>query len=258
MTVSQFVMADSGSEPRFRLKFVPLLVTILLGLGITLGSAIAAQLLGRALHLPSPRESILLFLYVQHGFQLLLALLAIVVLKFWLVPADYGLHWPRGKTYIVPAVLWGVIFATLVAAIGSWLDIALHVKSTQAFLITRNNVWGWAGFEGVYVGPTEEIPFRALLVTYLATAMPGKLYIGRFNMNWAGIIVALLFALAHIETFWTSNWVGASVQQVYALAWGIAYAYWLEKSKSIVAPIIAHNISDGITVVFWALGIFQA
>jgi uncharacterized protein len=260
MTVSEseprFTAAES--EPRFRLKFVPLLVTVLLGLGLTLGSAIAAQLLGRALHLPSPKESMLSFLFVQHGFQLLLALLAIAVFKFWLVPADYGLHWPRGKTYILPAILWGVIFATLVAAGASWLDVALHIPPTHELGITRQNVWGWAVFEGAYVGPTEEIPFRALLVTYLATTMPGKLHIGRFNMNWAGIIVALLFALAHVGTFWMANWVDALVQQFYAVTWGLAYAYWLEKSKSVVAPIIAHNISDGITVAFWALDVFQA
>lgn len=246
------------TEPRFRLKLVPLLVTILLGAVLTLGSAIAAQILGKVLHLPSAQESVLLFLYVQHGFQLLFALIAIAVLKFWLVPADYGLHWPRGRTYILPAILWGVVFATLVAAGGSWLDTALHLKATQEFTITRDNVWGWAAFEGLYVGPTEEIPFRALLVTYLAATMPGKLHIGRFNMNWAGIIVALLFALAHVQSFWMVSWQDALIQQLYAVTWGILYAYWLEKSQSIVAPIIAHNISDGITILFWALGIFQA
>ena len=29
------------------------------------------------------------------------------------------------------------------------------------------------------------------------------------------------------------------------------------KSQSILAPILAHEVSDGITVVSWALGIFQ-
>ncbi|MHB1873004.1 MAG: hypothetical protein ACYCT1_19480 [Steroidobacteraceae bacterium] len=37
---------------------------------------------------------------------------------------------------------------------------------------------------------------------------------------------------------------------------GVLYAYWLEDSQNIVAPILAHKASDGITVVFWALGIF--
>ena len=238
------------TEPPFRLKLVPLLVTVLLGAVLTLGSAIAAQILGKVLHLPTAQESVLLFLYVQHGFQLLFALIAIAVLKFWLVPADYGLHWPRGKTYILPAILWGVVFATLVAAGGSWLDTALHLKATQEFTITRDNVWGWAAFEGLYVGPTEEIPFRALLVTYLAATMPGKIRYRGYEMNVAGIVVAAIFALAHVTNFWDRPFLEALGQQVYAFALGVLYAYWLEKSKSVLAPILGHNVSDGTEYVF--------
>ena len=87
--------------------------------------------------------------------------------------------------------------------------------------------------------------------------MPGKLRFGRFSINGAGVVVALLFALAHLQTFWVENPVDALIQQGYAFMLGVLYAYWLEKSRSIIAPILAHNCSDGITTVFWALGIFQ-
>jgi len=33
-------------------------------------------------------------------------------------------------------------------------------------------------------------------------------------------------------------------QQLYAFALGVLYAYWFEKSKSVVAPIVGHNVSD--------------
>jgi membrane protease YdiL (CAAX protease family) len=101
-------------------------------------------------------------------------------------------------------------------------------------------------FEAAYVGPTEEIPFRALLVTYLINTMPGRLRIGRWNMQWAGIIVAVLFALLHASNFSLRAWPLALGQQFYAFALGVLYAYWLEKSGSIVAPIIGHNVSDGV------------
>jgi membrane protease YdiL (CAAX protease family) len=252
-------MHPDATGPGLRLKFVPLLVTVLLGLALTIGSALAAALFSRVLHLPSPKQSLLPFLYVQHGFQLLFALIGIAALKKWYAPADYGLHWPRGKRYFLPALLWGLALATAVNAGSAWLDVLLHVKQTTGDIVyTHQNIWGWAIFEWIYVGPTEEIPFRALLVTYLATAMPGKLRIGRFTMNWAGILVALLFALAHVHSFWTESLLDALIQQGYAFALGVLYAYWLEKSRSIVAPILAHNVSDGLTVAFWALGIFQS
>jgi len=31
---------------------------------------------------------------------------------------------------------------------------------------------------------------------------------------------------------------------LYAFALGVLYAYWLEKSQSVVAPIVGHNVSD--------------
>ena len=36
-------------------------------------------------------------------------------------------------------------------------------------------------------------------------------------------------------------------QQIYAFALGILYAYWREKSGSLLAPIIGHNVSDGVS-----------
>ena len=35
------------------------------------------------------------WLYVQHSVMFVFALLAIWILKKWLVPADYGIHWPK-------------------------------------------------------------------------------------------------------------------------------------------------------------------
>jgi membrane protease YdiL (CAAX protease family) len=64
-------------------------------------------------------------------------------------------------------------------------------------------------------------------------------------MHVAGVILALLFALAHLTSFWQENFFIALGQQVYAFALGILYAYWREKSDSLLAPFVGHNASDG-------------
>lgn len=235
---------DTQSEPRFRLKPVPILVTAALGYGLPILGAYCAFYCSKILHTPGPHGPTLPWLYMQHGFQLLVALPVIAILKFKLVPADYGLHWPRGKSHILPAILWGAFFGVLMTVVDYAPQLLTHTKPDPGFPLTPGNIWGWLFFEGVYVGPTEEIPFRALLVTYLATTMPGRLAIGRFNMRWAGIIVALIFALLHINSFHTRPWPEALGQQCYAFALGVIYAYWLEKSNSVVAPIVGHNVSD--------------
>lgn len=235
---------ETPAEPRFRLKIVPILVAAALGLVIPFGAAYLAYACSLLFHTASPIGPAVQWLYMQHAWQLVLALIAIAVLKYRFVPADYGLHWPRAKTYIWPAVVWGIFFAVLMTLVDYAPQLIAHTRPDPGFPLTRSNVWAWSIFEGIYVGPTEEIPFRALIVTYLAATMPGKLRMGRFNMNWAGIVAAVIFALLHATNFGVRHWPQAVGQQIYAFALGVLYAYWLEKSGSILAPIIGHNIGD--------------
>lgn len=234
---------DSEANLRFRPRLFPLLIATLLGGGLPIVAAYIAHFSSRYLHTPSPDGPTLAWLCVHHAFQLLLALIAIAIVKHF-VPADYGLHWPRGKTYIGAAIVWGAFFGVLMTVVDYAPHLIAQTKPDPGFPLTLANVWGWLFFEGVYVGPTEEIPFRALVVTYLATTMPGKLRLGRFEMNWAGVIAAVIFSLLHATNFSLRGWPEALGQQVYAFALGVLYAYWLEKSNSVVAPIIGHNVSD--------------
>jgi hypothetical protein len=231
-----------------RLKLIPLLVLIAMGVGIPLLAVTLTDLCSKWLHTPgrTPNGFTLGWIYIQHTVGFVLSLLTIGILKKWFVPADYGVHWPRQKTYILTAVLWGAFFGVLMTVVDFAPEILAHTKPHLDYPLTTSNAASWLFFEWVYVGPTEEVPFRALLVTYLIATMPGKFRFGRFEMNWAGLLVALLFALLHANNFATRPWPQALGQQFYAVALGVLYAYWLEKSRSVVAASIGHNVSDGL------------
>ncbi len=230
--------------PRLRLKPVPLLVTAALAVGVPLAGVLMTSWAGSLLHVHTQFGMNLSWIYLQHAGQVIVALLVIAILKYRLVPADYGLHWPRGKTYVWPAILWGVFFGVLMTVVDYAPQLLTHAGINSTGPASPAGFWAWTFFEGVYVGPTEEIPFRALLVTYLIATMPGKLRVGRFEMSWAGIIVAVMFALLHANNFATRPWPLALGQQFYAFALGVSYAYWLEKSRSVLAPSIGHNVGD--------------
>jgi uncharacterized protein len=232
------------NAPRLRLKLVPLLVTVALAVGVPIAGGLMTAAAGSLLHLHVQVGANLPWLYMQHAGQLIVALLVIAILKYRFVPADYGLHWPHGKTYVWPAIFWGVLFGILMTAVDYAPQLLTHARINATAPATSASFWGWTVFEGLYVGPTEEIPFRALLVTYLIATMPGKLRIGRFEMSWAGVIVAVMFALLHATSFATRAWPLALGQQVYAFALGVLYAYWLEKSRSVLAASIGHNVGD--------------
>ena len=233
----------SAHPERFWLTRVtlPVAATVALSIAVPYAASALAHLALRLIQ--SAPVSILAWLYVQHGFQLLLALLAIAILRRR-VPADYALHWPRPKTYFAEPMVGGAFFGVLMTVVDYAPQLLAHIPPVLDYKLTTPNVSGWLFFEGVYVGPTEEIPFRALLVTFLAATMPGRIRVGRFEMNWAGVVVAVIFALLHATNFATRPWPLALGQQLYAFALGVLYAYWLEKSRSIVAPIIGHNVSD--------------
>ena len=235
--------SQSNSVKRVSKVLLAVVFVIVLGLGLPILAAVIEQTLSHRFPVPSMSGPTLNWLYAQHALQTLLALVAIFLIKRFF-HFDAGLRWPPAKTYIWPAILWGVFFGVLMTVVDYAPDLMARNPMNLGFPVTRDAIYGWTFFEGVYVGPTEEILFRSLLVGYLIAAMPGKLKLGRYDMSWGGIVVAAIFALAHVASCVTRPSWAAAGQQVYAFALGVLYAYWFEKSRSVVAPIVGHNVGD--------------
>jgi len=183
--------------------------------------------------------------YVNHAVMLLIALALIA----WLSKghaSEYGLQWPKGKPYVLSALAWGAFFGVLMTLVDYLPQILQHRPPPENLSLTVASLAGWFGFEGIFVGFTEEIPFRGLLQTFLMQRTSGRVRLWKFDMHIAGVILALLFALAHVPRFWTENFWPAIGQQIYGFALGILYAYWREKSGSLAGSIIGHNVSDGV------------
>lgn len=227
-----------------KLRVVPILVTILIGFGIPILAALLIEVIEHFVHLPDRPNMPWQNLYYHHAIQLVLSLLAIMFLKPFL-RGDHGLHMPREKSYVGAAIMWGVFFGLLMTVVDYAPQILAHKPpSDQPYPLTPLNIGGWLTFEGIFVGPSEEVLFRGLLVTYLMTAIPGRVFFRNYDVSAGGVIVAVIFALAHIGSFITRPFGMALGQMIYAFALGVFYAYWFEKSKSLLAPIIGHNVSD--------------
>lgn len=148
---------EPQSDVRFRLKLVPIVVAALLGFGLPYLAAYSAYISSRYLHAPSPGGPTLPWLYSHHAFQLLLALIAIAVVKHF-VPADYGLHWPRGKTYIAQPFFWGAFFGVLMTVVDYAPYLFAGTKPDPGFPLSPANVWGWLFFEGCLRRPNGGDP----------------------------------------------------------------------------------------------------
>ncbi len=161
-------------------------------------------------------------LFVDHAVMTLVAVALIAMLSKGRM-GEYGLQKPQGKSYVPASIAWGIFFGVLMT-VADYVPSLLAHKPSEGYALTPVNITGWLVFEFVYVGFTEEIPFRGLLQTFLMQRTTGRIRIGSYDMHAAGVVLAVLFALAHVSNFWVRPFWAALSQQVYAIALGILYA----------------------------------
>lgn len=237
-------MNDIRSDASFRFRLLPVGVACVLAFAIPYIAQEVVDTARHYSHLIPGFANRLGWLTAQHTVLLILTLIAIWIAQR-VVPADYGMHMSRGKTYVLPAILWGTAFGVLLALVHYAPSLLADTVPKLDYPPTMGNLLGWLGFNGVYDGVTEEPLFRALLVTYLAATMPGKWRVAGYDMNAAGVIAAVIYAI-YAAGFFTDPWLATLGQFVCQFALGVLFAYWLEKSRSVLAAIVGHNVSGAI------------
>jgi membrane protease YdiL (CAAX protease family) len=193
--------------------------------------------------------------YFGHTGIVLAALLCIALLGHGRF-REFGFKAPSDNRYVYTALLFGVLFGIVMTAADHAHNIIAHLPP-ENFVLSSTNLAGSLTFEGLYGGMVEEILFRGLLMTFLMQRMSGRLRIGRFDVHVAGVIVAVLFSLAHLGSFWTESFRVAASQQAYAFVFGVIYAYWYEKSGSLLPSIIGHNVGNLVENLFAFLMVWR-
>lgn len=153
-----------------------------------------------------------------------------------------GLKWVGWFTLV-----WIIIYA----GINTFNLINNNIPEVYYDVTNTRNLFGELFFRGVIVGPSEEVLFRSFPIVLLLTAGYTKTTdIFGFKITCAGIISAVLFALAHIGfNFYPLEVYHFNIVQIItALGLGLLYAIVFHQTKSIYYPMIIHSISDLIPV----------
>jgi membrane protease YdiL (CAAX protease family) len=235
-----------------RLRVWPILATIGLGLIVILPAGYVTALFTKGMRMQRAEAMPWIALFANHAVMLLIAFGLIAWLSKGRI-SEFGLQWPKGKSYALVGLAWGAFFGVLMTVVDYFPQILKHLPPPENLSLAPASIGAWLFFEGIYVGPTEELPFRGLLQTFLMQRTSGRVRFLKYEMHVAGVILAILFALAHLTSFWAENFWLALGQQIYAFALGTLYAYWREKSGSLLAPILGHNMSDGVEYVLMFL-----
>ena len=134
--------------------------------------------------------------------------------------------------------------------------ILILLTSIISFFISGksdpNNERFW--FQFTMPGFDEEIAFRGIMLGLLSTSLKEKFIIRLKNFgNPSILITSVLFGLVHslkLGEDWQfhQNWIYFS----YTFAFALVLGWMTIKSRSILMPVIAHNLSNTIgTIVTW-------
>ena len=233
--------AASADAP-FRLKLLPIVYAVLLGIGISVLSAVTVYIAEHFMRLIERPEMPWIFDGYVELAQLAYSYIAIRWLRRH-YPGEYGLALPEGNSFVFVAILWALFFGVFMTLVDYWPQLIAHKIPGQPYPLTSFNIIGWLSFEGVIASPSDEVLLRGLIMTYLMMAMPGRITFRGYEMSGAGVVVATLYALAHLGNFFLLPFLMALGQIAYLFAQGILFAYWYEKSGSLLAPIIGHSLS---------------
>jgi membrane protease YdiL (CAAX protease family) len=181
-------------------------------------------------------------------FQTAVGLAGIAAMRRVLPQAPTYLAWPaRGRSLVGLALAIGVGMGVLMLVADWWPQLLAHRAPDAGYDTSHGGAVGWLVVMACS-GLCEEPIFRGLLVGLLTALVPGRLRVGRVDLPVAGVLVALLFGLAHYESFRVDPLALAIAQQVYAFAFGLVYVWLMERSRSLVAPIVAHGVGDAVEV----------
>jgi membrane protease YdiL (CAAX protease family) len=139
------------------------------------------------------------------------------------------------------------------AGMGLYLTLAYVLPGRTpifAYPLSTLNVLGGLAFQWLMVGLTEEVFFRGLIDAWLRRFWPEFLLWDESPLPLAGLIGAGFFALAHVNftiaPFAITHF--DAVQVIVQFALGMVYATMRQRSGSLLGPILAHSITNGVLI----------
>ena len=167
------------------------------------GLLLAGRHAARAIYLGWPdlwNGHVSAFFLMAILFQALLGLAAILAMRRMLPRADAHLRWPPGPSYVGLAVVIGLAMGLIMLVADYWPALVAREPPNQSYSVTPLDTAGFLLGMAI-TGLAEETIFRGLLVGMLVVLVPGRIRVGPLDLPVAAYIVALLFGLAHYESF---------------------------------------------------------
>lgn len=241
----------------FRLRALPVLAAAAMLAGILFVSLFAIETVKLVVKLPEPPQ----MPWVRYSYYALADAVIALGAIAWAKRHDQGFYrwgWPQGASLLSEALRFGLLFG-VVATLVDYLPAltALKPPADNPYPLGAFNIVGWLVYASVVLAASEELIFRGLIMSYLDRTLPGRVRYRGLSVSGGGMVSAVLFALYSAD--FLSKPGQALLQFVYAFGFGLVYASLAERSKSLIAPMVAHGAANlvRIALVFAMVAAFR-
>ena len=198
-----------------------------------------------------------LLISAHHIVQAALTLLLLCLLRStrtatW---ADMGFHAGKASLGLKPTLLFCALWLFAQFGLSLWLKTTAGAEVGLAYPPTVTNLVGNGLFELLLSGTSEELLFRALPIALTIRALGPDLSANRAAQGVGIALATLIFTLAHIQFQWFPLQITHfSLPQILTCCIsGSFFGYLFVKTKSVLAPMIAHNLLNAVITLTAAL-----
>lgn len=193
-----------------------------------------------------------LHISLHHILQGLFALLVILLLaRLFRIPlTQFGFNLNDWRYAVRLVLQFSLFWFCLQGSIGVLTMVFGDSSAAFHFPLTVWNFGGYFAFQILLSGTSEEILFRALVMTPLLLYGKRAGLTDKNNALLAGGIATLIFMLAHINFAFNPLRVTHFnlLQQLTVFTFGAFYAFLFIKTRSLLGPILAHNLLNAVIV----------
>lgn len=182
------------------------------------------------------------WLFAHHALQLAFAVMLMLVLSNGRLSL-WGFNLNRWKTSLAFIVGLLIVFGT-----AEYIRISGGGASAFDAPRTQRDMLGVQAFQYIMSGLGEEPLFRAFIIVFLARSIPQIFRLGDLEVPATVLIATALFMFAHIQIDYAQfSIVHVDLgQQLKALQFGLLYGIAFHYTRSLLAPVAMHGISNGL------------
>lgn len=194
-------------------------------------------------------DNAFMYLFLHHIIQALLYLLLILIAARLQHKKlrDFGFNLNQYKFSLLYTLIIIVLSVILQFGIG-YLMFLSNTIYYFGFPLNSRNFMGYFLFEILVSGSSEELFFRSFIITIMLSLLK-KYFKRQKNLYFTVVILnAIIFMAAHIDFDLIPlriNYI-VPLQQLTAMILAVVYSIAFLKTKSLLAPILIHNLFNGV------------